>query len=103
MALINSVRANVQMTTWNERLGTHPVERLASLAIAAFLIAIVLWLFSGYGHSFGRLLSSLIPWSAAGKYDDVRWLARGLVASILARLYLLTLIRWVKSGSIGNS
>ena len=91
------------MTTWNERLGKHPIERLASLAIAAFLIAIGLWLFTGYGHSVGRLLSSLLPWSAAGKYDDVRWLTRGLAASLLARLYLLALIRWVKFGSIRNS
>lgn len=87
------------MTSWNERAGRHPIERVASLAIAAFLVAIVLWLLTGRGHSFGRLLSSLIPWSAAGKYDDVRWLSRGLVASVLARLYLLALVRWITSGS----
>jgi hypothetical protein len=91
------------MTTWNQRFGQHPIERLASLAIVGFLIAIGIWLFTGHGHSFGQLLSSLPPWSAAGKYDDVRWLTRGLVASFLARLYLLPVLRWVKSGSFRNS
>lgn len=78
-------------------LGSNAVERLCSLAIVGFMIAIALWL-TNSSNSLGELFSSLIPWTADGKYNDVRWLTRGLIAAVLARLYLGAFLRWIALG-----